>query len=176
MMKMRTAMKMKRNSLFFALTLVTALLSACGREEQREPIPVLETVPPSTFTRSTYTGTTVEFVYASTTEAPLSGDDIRMFSDRGDGIPAETGDTAADFGINYAETGDTAADFGINYADTGISAADTGDSAYVFTDAPDRAFTERNQTDTGITADNYADSPDTAAGTEYIPRETADTK
>ncbi len=163
MMKMRTAkkMKMKRNSLIFALILVTALLSACGREEQREPIPVLETVPPSTFTRSTYTGTTVEFVYASTTEAPLSGDDIRMFSDRGNGIPAETGDTAADFGINYA--------------DTGISAADTGDSANVFTDAPDRAFTERNQTDTGITADNYADFPDTAAGTEYIPRETADT-
>ncbi len=162
MMRMKTTKKMKRNSLFLALILTADVLSACGREEQREPIPVLETVPPSTFTRSTYTGTTVEFVYASTTEAPLSGDDIRMFSDRGDGI--------------FAETGDTAADFGINYADTGISAADTGDSANVFTDAPDRAFTERNQTDTGITADNAADSPDTAAGTEYIPRETADTK
>ena len=72
-------------------------LAACGEDETpREPIQSLETAPPHTMTRSTYTGTPL-----------MGGDDSRY--------DIETGDTA-DGNYGYTETG--AAPDGLNSPET----------------------------------------------------------
>lgn len=150
---------MKKNRFILPIITVTVFFSACKKEERLDPIPVLEPVSPTHATRSTYTGTTVEFVYASTTEPPLSG---TFFT-----------------GNPYADTADTNRDFASVSADTGINAADFADTAIdfgeVFTDIPDRAYSENIEAVTGITAENYADNPDTAVSAESVFFDTADT-
>lgn len=90
--------------IIFILIPAVMILAACGEDDTpRESIQSLETAPPHTVTRSTYTGTTVDFIAASTTAAPRMGSDDN-------GYDVETGDTA-DGNYGYTETGAAADGF-----------------------------------------------------------------
>lgn len=134
---------MKKFIFLFILIPAVMTLAACGEDETpREPIQSLETAPPHTVTRSTYTGTTVDFIAASTTAAPLMGGDDSRYD-------VETGDTA-DGNYGYTETG-AAAD-GLNSPETVTGDTSEGRAA----DDPETA----GEND-GF-ADTYHDTMDTA--------------
>lgn len=137
---------MKRYYILPALISVLFAFTACGRDETvREPLQTLETVAPRSVTRSTYTGTTADFVYSSSTSAPRMGDGRNIY-----GNDIETGDTA-DGNYRTAETGINAEYFGSPETVTGDTSE--GRAAY----DPETAGVNDGFVDT------YHDTRDTAA-------------
>ena len=133
----------------YAAVLTAVLLTGCGKEEERKPIPQLETAPPRV-TANTYTGTTVEFYTATTTE------------------PAHYGTVTANT-LPGADTAIAFPDFAAETADTGIMGGVTADTAGISPDTADFA---------PVTADfgaANADTADFAADYNYIQPDTADT-
>ena len=119
---------MKKKIVIFIIMLFPIIFAGCGRQEneERQPIPTLETAPPHSI--PTYTATTVEFYSAETRSQPRYGT-----------FPAPEGFPEADTAIAFPDFAGITADFG---ADTAAVNADTMDGAagniYV---APDTADT-----------------------------------
>lgn len=142
---------------------VIMTLTACGTDESaREPVPSLEPAAPRTVTRSTYTGTTVDFIAATTTPSPSMGRDPNDIEtgDTADGYyrSTETGAAADGYGSPETVTGDTSEGRPENDPETAVT---NGDNADTYHDTADRAdneiFYEGLVSDTNDTSDRRYD-------------------
>lgn len=147
---------MKKN-LKISLT-AAMLLMLCGCREEPEqaaipPLQQIDTAPTRTASVQTYTGTTVDFYYGTTTRG------ARMASASG-GLEMPEPDTA----MVPADTAAALPDFDYGLADTAAAETVSPDMAIVETAAPDLAAVDM------ILPDNVVDTMDTqivSADTAY---------